>query len=224
MLGYLKSYNNAYQFADLGAPTWLANANDNKVWLNNPHRKGEGDMGAAYMFNSDITGFDGEDPWSENQIRNIYRQLKSSSDDRGLIMTAWLPVTFHMACLRPCMHTHHFSLVNGTLHLTSYQRSCDVPLGLNFNMIQCFFLLKLMAQITGHEPGNVYHKITNAHVYEDQYELFCMHMERDPLPAPEFFISEHIETLSEVIELMEPEDCWVEGYEHLEAIKYPFSE
>ena len=41
-----------------------------------------------------------------------------------------------MGCLRPCMHTHTFSLVGDTLYLTSSQRSCDVPLGQNFNQIQ----------------------------------------------------------------------------------------
>lgn len=69
------------------------------------------------------------------------------------------------------MHTHTFSLVGDTLYLTSYQRSCDVPLGLNFNQIQCFVLLALVAQITGHKPGKAFHKIINAHIYENQLPL-----------------------------------------------------
>lgn len=76
-----------------------------------------------------------------------------------------------LGCLRPCMHTHTFSLLGDTLYLTSYQRSCDVPLGLNFNQIQVFTFLALMAQITGKKAGQAYHKIINAHIYEDQFEL-----------------------------------------------------
>ncbi len=69
------------------------------------------------------------------------------------------------------MHTHTFSLLDDVLHLTSYQRSCDVPLGLNFNQIQVFTLLALVAQITDNSAGLAYHKIVNAHIYEDQLEL-----------------------------------------------------
>ena len=46
-----------------------------------------------------------------------------------------------------------------------------MPLGLNFNQIQCFVLLALVAQITGHKPGKAFHKIINAHIYENQLPL-----------------------------------------------------
>ena len=59
------------------------------------------------------------------------------------------------------MHTHHFSLLGGKLYLNSFQRSADIPLGINFNQVQVFVLLALMAQITGHKPGKAYHKITH---------------------------------------------------------------
>lgn len=56
---------------------------------------------------------------------------------RGEIITFFNPGETELGCLRPCMHTP-FSLLGDTLYLTSYQRSCDVPLGLNFNQIQVF--------------------------------------------------------------------------------------
>ena len=90
-----------------------------------------------------------------------------------------------LVVVRPCMHTHTFSLVGDTLHLTSYQRSCDVPLGLNFNQIQVFTFLALMAQIAGKKPGKAYHKIVNAHIYEDQLELMRdVQLKREPFPLP----------------------------------------
>ncbi|KGI83720.1 thymidylate synthase, partial [Exiguobacterium mexicanum] len=43
LLGYLRGYDNAAQFREIGCNTWNANANENQAWLNNPHRKGEDD-------------------------------------------------------------------------------------------------------------------------------------------------------------------------------------
>lgn len=48
LLGYLRGYDNAAQFREIGCNTWNANANENQAWLNNPHRKGEDDMGRVY--------------------------------------------------------------------------------------------------------------------------------------------------------------------------------
>jgi len=68
-----------------------------------------------------------------DQLHKIYDNLRNGIDDRGEILTFYNPGEFHMGCLRPCMHTHTFSLLGGKLYLTSSQRSCDVPLGQNFN-------------------------------------------------------------------------------------------
>jgi len=48
LLGYLRGYQSAAQFRSIGCNTWNANANENKAWLANPHRKGEDDMGRVY--------------------------------------------------------------------------------------------------------------------------------------------------------------------------------
>ena len=48
LLGYLRGYDNAAQFREIGCNTWNANANENAAWLNNPNRKGEDDMGRVY--------------------------------------------------------------------------------------------------------------------------------------------------------------------------------
>lgn len=88
------------------------------------------------------------------------------------------------------MYSHHFSLLGDTLYLNSTQRSCDVPLGLNFNMVQVYVFLAIMAQITGKKPGLAYHKIVNAHIYEDQLELMRdVQLKREPLAAPTFRIN-----------------------------------
>ena len=122
------------------------------------------------------------------------------------------------------MHTHTFSLLDGKLYLTSYQRSCDVPLGLNFNMIQVFAFLKLMAQITGHEPGLAYHKIINEHIYEDQLELMRdVQLKREPFAPPQLHVNPDIKTLEDLETRVTMDDFEVTGYQHHEAITYPFS-
>jgi thymidylate synthase len=250
LLGYIRGYDNAADFREIGTKTWDANANLNESWLNNPHRKGEDDMGRVYgiqgrsmkaapselqyehlnklieegktveakMFLAELQNntFD--------QLKKVYNDLKNGIDDRGEIITFWVPTEFDQGCLRPCMFQHHFSLLGDTLYLNSYQRSCDVPLGLNFNMVQVYFFLALMAQITGHKAGKAYHKIVNAHIYEDQYDLMKdVQLKRSPLPEPQFYLDKNIKTLEDVETWVTKDHFTVENYEHHDPIQYPFS-
>lgn len=222
MLGYLRGYDNAAQFRALGCNTWNANANENKVWLNNPYRKGEDDMGRVY-------GVQGRS-WATtdgkhiDQLRKVVNNLSQGIDDRGEIVTFYNPGEFHMGCLRPCMHTHQFSLLGGKLYLNSIQRSADVPLGVNFNQCQVFVLLALMAQITGHKPGRAYHKLINAHIYEDQLELMRdVQLKRKPFPSPQLKINPDIKSLEDLETWVTLDDFELEGYQYHDAIQYPFS-
>ncbi len=240
-VGYIRGYTSAADFRALGTKTWDANANENQAWLNNPHRKGPDDMGRVY-------GAQGRDwktpeffeyealldypnmpehllrgPSKIDQLAKVYNNLKQGIDDRGEIISFYNPGEFHRGCLRPCVHTHTFSLVNGTLHLTSYQRSNDWPLGCNFNMVQLHFFLKLMAQITGNKPGKVYHKTVNAHIYEDQFELAKVEASRTVFAPPVMTINPRIKTLEDVETIFTLNDVTVEGYQHHPAIEYPFS-
>lgn len=221
-IGYIRGYDNAADFRALGTKTWDANANLNGAWLNNKYRKGTDDMGRVY-------GVQGRS-WAKpdgghiDQLRKVVDNLKNGIDDRGEIITFYNPGEFHMGCLRPCMHTHTFSLVGDTLHLTSYQRSCDVPLGLNFNQVQVFTFLALMAQITGKKPGTAYHKIVNAHIYEDQFELMRdVQLKRKPFDSPKLTINPKITSLEDLETWVTMDDFEVSDYQHHDAIKYPFS-
>ncbi len=222
LLGYLKGFDNAADFRAIGCNTWNANANENEAWLNNPHRKGEDDMGRVY-------GVQGR-RWAKpdggfvDQLKKLVDDLSQGNDDRGEILSFYNPGEFHMGCLRPCMHTHNFSLLGDTLYLTSYQRSCDVPLGLNFNQIQVFVLLALVAQITGNKAGKAYHKIVNAHIYEDQLELMKeVQLKREPYASPKLHINPDIKSLEDIETWVTLDDFSVEDYQCHEPIAYPFS-
>ena len=222
LIGYIRGYDNAADFRALGTKTWDANANENEAWLKNPYRKGDDDMGRVYG----VQGRSWQKPDGGNidQLKKIVDDLRNGIDDRGEILTFYNPGEFHMGCLRPCMHTHTFSLLEGRLYLTSYQRSCDVPLGLNFNMIQVFAFLNLIAQITGHKPGLAYHKIINAHIYEDQLELMRdVQLKRKPFDPPQLHINPDIKSLEDLETWVTMDDFEVIGYQHHDPIAYPFS-
>jgi thymidylate synthase len=221
-IGYIRGYDNAAAFRALGTKTWDANANLNDAWLNNSHRKGEDDMGRVYGVQA--RSWQKPDGSHFDQLQKVVDNLANGIDDRAEIITFYNPGEFDKGCLRPCMHTHTFSLVGDTLHLTSYQRSCDVPLGLNFNQVQVFVFLALMAQITGKKAGIAYHKIVNAHIYEDQLELMRdVQLKRTPFESPSLTINPKIKTLKDLETWVSMDDFEVHNYECHDPIKYPFS-
>ncbi|GLR72388.1 thymidylate synthase [Agaribacter marinus] len=222
LLGYLRGYDNAADFRAIGCKTWDANANENQAWLNNPARTGKDDMGRVYGVQG--RRWQKPDGSTLDQLKKIVDNLSKGIDDRGEILTFYNPGEFHLGCLRPCMHTHTFSLLGDTLHLTSYMRSCDVPLGLTFNMPQCYVLLALIAQITGHKAGKVFHKIVNAHIYENQLSLMTNEqLLRAPFKSPKLHINPDIKSLSDIETWVSGDDFNVTDYEHHPAIAYPFA-
>lgn len=223
LLGYLRGYSSAAEFRALGCKTWDANANENEAWLANPNRTGEDDMGRVY-------GVQGRE-WTNSrgqtldQLQKIYDDLKAGEDDRGEILTFWNPGEFDQGCLRPCLHTHHFSLLDGELFLDSFQRSWDGLLGGVFNNIQCYALLAIMAQITGHKAGVANHHIVNAHIYENQLNVLLDkgQLQREPKLGARLVLSPDIKTLEDVLTWVTPDNFTVENYDPAESIVYPFS-
>jgi thymidylate synthase len=222
LLGYLRGYDSAAKFRAIGCNTWNANANDNLAWLANPARKGVDDMGRVYGVQG--RAWQKPDGSTLDQLKKVLSNLSQGIDDRGEIISFYNPGEFHLGCLRPCMHTHQFSLLDDTLHLTSYMRSCDVPLGLTFNMPQCFVLLALMAQITGFKAGRVFHKIVNAHIYQNQLDLMLNEqLKRKPYAMPSLAINPDIKSLEDIETWVTTDDFSVEGYQYHPPIAYPFA-
>jgi thymidylate synthase len=122
------------------------------------------------------------------------------------------------------MHTHTFSILGEKLYLTSYQRSDDLPLGHGFNQVQVSWLLMIMAQITGLKPAKAFHKIVNAHIYENQLELLRdVQLKREPFPLPKLKINPAIKTLEDLETWVTVDDFELLGYKHHPAIKYRFA-
>lgn len=221
LLGYLRGYTNAEDFAALGAKSWYMNANETKAWLNNPNRKGENDCGQIY--GAVARNWPKHDGTTIDTLKKIVDNLSKGIDDRGEILTFWNPGMFELGALRPCMYEHQFSLVDGVLHMNSTQRSNDFPIGMCANMVQCYVLLALMARITGNKPGIVHHRSVNAHIYANQMDLVKEQLERVPYATPTLEIDERIQTLDDLLTWVTPEHFTVHGYESHPAINYPFA-
>lgn len=213
IIGYLQGVTNAQEMADLGSPTWFANANENNSWLNNPHRKGENDMGFCY-------GAVGHDFGGIDQFKKVIDDLSNGVDDRGEIITYWKPDEFYRASLRPCMHSFQFTLIDGVLDMQATQRSADVPLGLVANAQQCYLLLSLVAHVTGHTAGMVTHVINNPHIYENQYDDFLKMMDREPIPCEPTLTIDGISTWDDIMNIKNLSGWSLDGYEHHDPIKF----
>lgn len=221
LIGYICGFDSAEKFRNLGCSSWDGNANTTEAWLANPNRKGHDDMGRVYG----VQGNDWTNQFGEkfNQFKKVISNLTCDIDDRGEIITFWNPGEFKYGCLRPCMHTHQFSILNDKLYLHSFQRSCDLPLGGTWNPIQVYTLLALVSRITGIPASKAYHKMVNIHVYENQYELFVEQMSRTPSEVqPRLSISSRIETYDDLITATK-DDFKVTNYVPQPAIKYPFT-
>ncbi len=159
IIGYLRQYDNAQQFADIGSPTWFTNANETEAWLANPVRKGENDIGKCYGAALD-----------KKHITKVLNNIQNNFDDRGLILNWWQPEMFDKGALRPCMDRHIVTLLDDIAEVTSTQRSCDSACGWNFNSIQVYFLGMLSAKLSGSEGGTALHVVNNLHIYEQHLE------------------------------------------------------
>lgn len=217
LLGYLRGYTSAADFRAIGSRSWDMNANETKAWLDNPNRKGVDDLGKVYgAVAKDFGGID--------LFKKVYNNLKNGIDDRGEIITYWKPDDFDKGCLRPCMHSFQFSLLDGVLYLNATQRSVDVPLGLVANMQQCYLFLAIMAQITGHKAGKVFHKMVNVHIYDNQIGLMEDQVKREIYPSTaKITINPMIQTLEDLQTWVTTDDFIVSDYESHHTIKYPFS-
>lgn len=236
ILGYIRGYTKTSQFHELGVKTWDANA-QNPDWLDNPNHKfmneKYGDLGLIYgavgnqihkvkVKNKKLALSD--ELVSGHTLKDIVDNLTNDNDTRGLIWNFWNPMYFELGCLRPCMFMHQFSLLGDTVHLNTTQRSQDVPLGGNFNMIQAWFLLWLVCQLSGKKQGNVYHKIVNAHIYENQLDQVKEQLSRTPFDPPTFkYVGKEKITWDYVLNRMHPNDFVVENYQYHPPIKFEFT-
>ena len=156
----------------------------------------------------------------------------SISDGRRNIINLWQEDDIKDAVLKPCVFCSEWDVTDGKLNAYIHQRSCDVPLGLPFNVTQYSALLCLLAHVTGLEPGQLSWSIKDAHIYVNQVEGIKEQLERgdkiergelEDLPAPELWIDPELTDLQDIDD-RELSNVKVLSYKHHGPIKFPLAQ
>lgn len=213
MVAYIRAYKDLRDFHKLGVHTWDANV---EAW-DSIYKLNKFDTGYIYGYSAEALG---------TGYTKVISDIINSPNDRGHIWNFWNPEHFYKGCLRPCMYSHQFNVLNGTLHLTSTQRSCDWVLGGAFNLVQCWFLLNITAKLTGLKVGTITWNIANVHIYENQLPFVPEQISRQPKQVPSLKIKDSLDfdVLNEYLNKDNFDEYFeLQNYDSHPAIKYPFT-
>jgi len=119
-----------------------------------------------------------------DQLAGVVRGLRENPSSRRHVVTAWNPGELDATSLPACHALFQFFVADGRLSLMMYQRSCDLFLGVPFNIAEYAVLLHLVAQITDLVPDEFVHVLADAHVYRDHFEAAREQLGREPFPSP----------------------------------------
>lgn len=119
-----------------------------------------------------------------NQVEQTVESLRNNPGSRRHIIEGWNVAELGQMALPPCHKTYQFHVANGRLNCALYQRSCDVALGLPFNLWSGALLQRMMAQQTGLEPGEFVWMGGDTHLYLNHTDLIEQQLTREPEGQP----------------------------------------
>ena len=179
---------------------WLLSGNtnikylhDNNVTIWDEWADENGDLGPVYghqwrNFNSQ--GID--------QIKDVIERIKKNPQDRRLIVSAWNPAQIGEMALPPCHCFFQFDVTpDGKLNCMLYQRSCDMFLGVPFNIASYSLLTMMIAQVCGLQAGEFVHTLGNAHIYSNHFEQVKLQLSRKPYPLPTMKINPDVKNIDD---------------------------
>ncbi len=159
-----------------------------------------------------------------NFTDKLINTLKNNPNDRRLVISLWQDDYLDTAVLPSCVWSTEWDVTDGYLNLWVHQRSCDVPLGLPFNVTQYSVLLAMIAQVCNLKAGTIDYSIKDAHIYVNQIDGIKEQIKRfDELgdkEAPTLWLNPKIKDFYEFDNSKELKDIKVENYEHLGPIKF----
>lgn len=142
--------------------------------------------------------------WIVNKYKltdNLLNTIKNNPRDRRLVMSLWQNEWLESAVLPSCVWSSEWDVTSGKLNAWVHQRSCDVPLGLPFNVTQYATLLNLFAKCSGLEPGTLDWSIKDAHIYVNQVEGIKEQLQRQKTyEALEKYSKKDLKTLKQKLE------------------------
>jgi thymidylate synthase len=154
-----------------------------------------------------------------NQVTQAIESLRSNPGSRRHIIEGWNVAELDRMALPPCHKTYQFHVAgakgNERLSCVLYQRSCDVALGLPFNLVGATVLTRMLAQQAGYEAGQLIWMGGDTHLYLNHTELVEEQLSREPSGDP------RLEIISKPDSIFDYrfEDFTVTGYEPQGAIR-----
>lgn len=129
-----------------------------------------------------------------DQLKNVVEKIKTNPDDRRLIVSAWHPHWVDHCALPPCHALFHFNtelLPDGRrkLNCLLYQRSCDLFLGVPFNIASYALLTHMVAHCVDMVPGEFIHTYGDLHLYVNHVEQARLQYTRDPYLSPQLALN-----------------------------------
>jgi len=131
-----------------------------------------------------------------DQLLDLIEGIKQDPNGRRHILTAWNPGELDQMALPPCHCFAQFYVANGRLSCQMYQRSCDMFLGVPFNIASYSLLTHMIAQVCGFEVGEFVHVLGDAHIYLNHVEQVKEQLQREPFPAPTLMLSPGIDDIT----------------------------
>ena len=200
LLWFIKGDTNIKYLQDNGVRIWNEWADEN------------GDLGPVYGAQWRNWNNDGID-----QLADVIERIKTKPNDRRLIVTAWNPSQIGQMKLPPCHMMFQFYVANGKLSCMLYQRSCDMFLGVPFNIASYALLTMMIAQVCGLKPGEFVHTLGDTHIYHNHFEQVREQLTHTPLPLPQMKINPNVKDIND----FKFEDFELIGYESYGTIKAP---
>ena len=149
-----------------------------------------------------------------DQVDNVIWQLKNQPQSRRILTNMYNFEDLSEMNLEPCAYSVTFNVTGNKLNAILNQRSQDILAANNWNVVQYALLVMMLAQVTGYQPGELVHVISDAHIYNRHVPIIEELIERRQYPAPKVTLNPEIKDFYD----FNPEDVRVEDYLHGEQI------
>ncbi|MFN8210732.1 MAG: thymidylate synthase [Bacteroidales bacterium] len=164
--------------------------NDNKVTIWDEWADSNGNLGPVY--GHQWRSWPAANGRKIDQLLNVIDGIQKSPDSRRHIVSAWNPGEIEKMALPPCHVLFQFNVAEGKLSCQLYQRSCDIFLGVPFNIASYALLTMMIAQVTGLKPGEFIHTLGDAHIYLNHIDQVKLQLTREPYPLPQMSLNPEI--------------------------------
>lgn len=159
-------------------------ANQVSIW--DEWADAEGNLGPVY--GAQWRRWQGRDGRVIDQMSELLEQIRSDPDSRRLIVSAWNVGELEQMALPPCHLLFQFYVANGKLSCQLYQRSCDVFLGVPFNIASYALLTHMIAQQCDLQVGDFVWSGGDVHLYSNHLAQAREQLSRTPRSLPRLHI------------------------------------